>query len=132
MVNHGRKPVRLQKARYLCLVLQQAGRTLLTGKGQREIQMKARVDAVLSRKLGRAFRVLHEHHGADRRNRPLKNAIERSIRRENVPAPIIRIHDDRGRRWLNGVILTRTVESRYRTELAAIHHRTPFGSGFTF
>src|SRR5215469_14557745 len=60
-------------------------------KGCREVQMKAGIDAPLARQSCGALRILHEHHGADRRDRSSFAALQGSIRDFAVSSPVVSI-----------------------------------------
>jgi hypothetical protein len=62
MIKHQGEPVRIQQAGEPFLVLLQPRWTLRRGKRQREVQMKTRIDPVMSRKIRRSLGILHEHH----------------------------------------------------------------------
>lgn len=56
--------------------------------------METSIDAMLPRKNRGSFRIHHEYHAAYRRNRPAKNAAQRTIGGIDVSSPIVRIHDN--------------------------------------
>ena len=64
-------------------------------KGCREVKMETSVDPLLAGDCCSAFRILHEYHGADRRNGAAKSTVENAPSRLPVASPIVSVHDEK-------------------------------------
>ena len=90
------KAMRGQTPRDLLLMVLEARWATLLRVRRSEVQMKSRVNTLFASQFGSTLRIGHEHHRAYRGDCSDPKAIERSIRREAIAAPVISIYNHLG------------------------------------